>query len=92
MWELREPNKNGKEIEMTKLPFTDFLPPLLTRMVEDQFVYGHREEEELTRWPIFESLEALSAQSPVVAEQARHMSISRSMARLLRDPNTTYSR
>jgi hypothetical protein len=66
---------------MTKLPFTDFLPPLLTRMVEDQFVYGHRGEEELARWPIFESLEA---QSPVLAEQARQMSTSRSMARPLR--------
>ena len=69
---------------MTKLPFTDFLPPLLTRMVEDQFVYGHRREEELARWPIFESLEAQAAQSPVLAEQARQMSTSRSMARPLR--------
>ena len=66
---------------MTKLPFSDCLPPLMTRMVEDQFIYNRQEDEELTRWPIFKSAEV---QAPVLGERVRPMEAPRPTVHLPR--------
>ena len=75
---------NGTEVESAKLPFSEFLPPLLTSMVENQFAYSRREKEELARWPIFESVGARAVQAPVFEEHGKPMATPRPTVRPLR--------
>ncbi len=80
----RESQKHGwigRDGEPAALPFSEFLPPLLTNMVEHQFAYSRREEEELARWPIFESEGARPA---ILEEHARPREVTRPSLRLPR--------